>query len=147
MAVLTECSSVNIACLYPSALAMLRPIGVCRLYCPVPPTMLTKQRCHIFEVGLAPIVGVLGEHHHICFLVGVSHAAGLVATDGSTTEPNRLHQHLYATSIPFEKLTPKKPAANLCTELQSHNLQHQTTKSNGRECHRVHRRTSNIRPI
>ena len=62
MAVLTECGSVNIACLYASALTMFRPIGVCRLYCPVPSTVLTEQRGHILEVGLAPIVGVFRKH-------------------------------------------------------------------------------------
>lgn len=159
MAVLTECGSVNIACLYASALAVFRPIGVCRLYRTVPSTMLTEQRGHILEVGLAPIVGVFGEHQaHVCPLVVdgwnrtndsieatavISYCLGVPLS----VLPTELHQHLYATSIPFKKLTPKKPAANLCTELQSHNLQHQTTKSNGRKCHRVHRCTSNIRPI
>lgn len=83
---------------------------------------------------------------HACWLVSPLWQ-GWAQLNGSPTEPNRLHQHLYPTSIPFEKLTPKKPTTNLCTELQSHNFQHQPTKSNSRECHRVHRRTSNIRPI
>lgn len=70
MAVLTECSGVNIACFYPSALTMLCPITVRRLHRPVPSAVLTEQRCHILEVGLASIVSVLWKHHHICVLVG-----------------------------------------------------------------------------
>ena len=106
MAVLTECGSVNVACFYASALAMLRPIGMSRLYRPVPSTVLTEQRGHILEVGLAPVIGVFREHHHICVLVGAPMRQGWAQLNGSPTEPNRftnismLPQFLYLLTMP-----------------------------------------------
>ena len=71
MAVLTECRCIYVACFDAPTLTVFRPIAVRRLHRPIPSTVLTEQRGHILEVGLASIVGVLGEHQaHVCPLVG-----------------------------------------------------------------------------
>jgi hypothetical protein len=67
---LAECRCIYVACFDAPTLTVFTPIGMSRLNRTIPSAVLTEQRCHILEVGLAPIVGVFWEHHHICVLVG-----------------------------------------------------------------------------